>query len=198
MINKKNNLWFSIIEILIGMFIFSLWIISIFALISSSVRLNDYNKNYIIAANLAREQLELLRFNRDYNYSKLQKFDQINPPLIGQIDPLDNYSNVLMDWKYYKVENNIENTASFPINISELSSAEFANDEKYRLCIDWNNMYVYCPVWTTLKKTPFYKYVYIDRTLWNTQLKITSKVIWKSKGEHEFKITTILTDWKQL
>jgi hypothetical protein len=43
------------------------------------VRINEYNKNYIIAANLAREQIELLRFNRDYNYEVLQKFDQINP-----------------------------------------------------------------------------------------------------------------------
>ena len=196
MINKKNNLWFSIIEILIGMFIFSLWIISIFALISSSVRLNDYNKNYIIAANLAREQLELLRFNRDYNYSKLQKFDQINPPLIGQIDPLDNYSNVLMDWKYYKVENNIT-SGSFPVKIEELSSVDFLDEKNYQLCMN-NNQYVYCPVGTSLQKTYFFKYIYIDRSLWDSKLKVTSKVIWKSKWEHEFEVKTILSDWKQL
>jgi hypothetical protein len=41
--------------------------------------MNEYNKNYIIASHLAREQLEILRNNRDYNYEKLQKFDQINP-----------------------------------------------------------------------------------------------------------------------
>lgn len=198
MLLHSNKKGFSIIEILIGMFIFTLWIISIYAIISSSVRVNEYNKNYIIATNLAREQLELLRNNRDYNYSKLQKFDQINPPLIGQTNPWDNYSNVLMNGKYYKVENDIENTANFPINIIELTSSEFANDENYRLCIDSNNMYVYCPVWTTLEKTPFYKYVYVDWTLWNSKLKITSKIIWKSRGIHEFEVKTILADWKQL
>jgi hypothetical protein len=47
--------------------------------ISSSLRINEYNKNYIIAVNLAREQVELLRNNRDYNYDKIQKYDQIKP-----------------------------------------------------------------------------------------------------------------------
>jgi hypothetical protein len=41
--------------------------------------LNDYNKNYIIATNLAREQLELVRNIRDSNYKQIKKYNQINP-----------------------------------------------------------------------------------------------------------------------
>lgn len=184
--NKKN--WFSIIEILVGMFIFSLWIISVYALISSSVRINEYNKNYIIAANLAREQLELLRFNRDYNYEKIQKFDQINPH--GW-----DFNLVLSGSTYYTVENEIS-WWTFPVSI--LPIININNEETYQLCLDSNNMYVYCTVWMDDRKTPFYKYVYIDRSLWTDKLKITSNVIWKSKGEHNFEVKTILSDWKQL
>lgn len=187
----KNTSGFSIIEILIGMFIFSMWIISIYAIVSSSVRVNEYNKNYIIASNLAREQLELLRNNRDFNYEKLQKFDQINPH--GW-----DFNKVFLNDTYYKIQNNIAATATFPISIEEISTTDFADDSNYQLCLDLNNMYIYCPSWTTLKKTVFFKYVYIDRTLWDDRLKISSKVIWKSRGIHEFEVKTILSDWKQL
>jgi Tfp pilus assembly protein PilV len=61
------------------MLIFTMGIVSVYAVISSSLRINEYNKNYIIAVNLAREQVELFRNNRDYNYKHIQKFDQINP-----------------------------------------------------------------------------------------------------------------------
>jgi hypothetical protein len=43
------------------------------------MNLNDYNKNYIVASNLAREQLELIRNIRDNNYKKVQIYNQINP-----------------------------------------------------------------------------------------------------------------------
>ncbi len=192
--NKKSG--FSIIEVLIGMFIFSLWTISIYAIISSSVRINEYNKNYIIASNLAREQLELMRNNRDYNYEKLQKFDQINPPLLNQENPLDDFSNVFLDDTFYTIENNIWGL-TFPITIKQLSTSDVWDDETYRLCLDDKNMYIYCPVWTSFKKTVFFKYIHIDKLDTNT-LKITSKVIWKSRGLHEFEVKTILADWKQL
>ena len=72
----KNTRAFSIIEILIGMFIFTLWLISVYAIITSSVKMNEYNKNYIIASHLAREQLEILRNNRDYNYIAIESTRQ--------------------------------------------------------------------------------------------------------------------------
>lgn len=196
----KNISGFSIIEILIWMFIFSMWIISIYAIISSSVRVNEYNKNYIIASNLAREQLELIRNNRDYNYENLQKFDQINPPLINQINPEENYSNTFSGSGYYAIQNNIASTANFPISIEEISEIDFEEDSNYQLCLDANNMYVYCDPLNSenQRKTAFFKYVYIDRSLWENQLKITSKVIWKSRWIHEFEVKTILSDWRQL
>jgi Tfp pilus assembly protein PilV len=74
-----NNSGFSIIEVLIGIFVFSLGLISIYALLASSLSINTYNKNAIIASNLAREQVELFRNIRDTNYTKLQVWKQKNP-----------------------------------------------------------------------------------------------------------------------
>jgi hypothetical protein len=54
-------------------------IISVFSIIINTLNLNEYNKNYIIAANLAREQIELVRNIRDSNYEKIQIYNQINP-----------------------------------------------------------------------------------------------------------------------
>ncbi|MDR1945430.1 MAG: hypothetical protein LBQ59_05220 [Candidatus Peribacteria bacterium] len=54
-------------------------IISVFSIIINTLNLNEYNKNYIIAAGLAREQIELVRNIRDSNYSKIQIYNQINP-----------------------------------------------------------------------------------------------------------------------
>ncbi len=186
----KNKRAFSIIEILIGMFIFTLWLISVYAIISSSVKMNEYNKNYIIASHLAREQLEILRNNRDYNYEKLQKFDQINPH--GW-----DYNDVFLDDTKYKIENKVRARDSFPIQIEELSNLDFLNDDNYQLCLDSNNMYVYCSEWLNLRKTFFYKYIVTDVLDTNT-LRFTSKVIWKARWIHEFEVKTILSDWKQL
>jgi hypothetical protein len=41
--------------------------------------MNTYNKNHIIASNLAREQVELIRNVRDTNYKKLQRWNMLRP-----------------------------------------------------------------------------------------------------------------------
>jgi hypothetical protein len=78
-----------------------------------------------------------------------------------------------------------------------LSSTDFLNDDNYQLCLDSNNMYVYCSGGTNLKETFFYKYIDAEILDTNT-LRFTSKVIWKARGIHEFEVKTILSDWKQL
>ncbi len=77
MINK-NNKAFSILEVIVWIFIFTMWIISVYWVIVSTLKLNEYNKNYIIASHLAREQIELVRNIRDSNYKKIKKYNQID------------------------------------------------------------------------------------------------------------------------
>jgi Tfp pilus assembly protein PilV len=186
MYKKSSKQWFSIIEILVGMLIFSLWIISVYAVISSSLRINEYNKNYIIAVNLAREQVELLRNNRDYNYDKIQKYDQINPAN-------DTFTNTLT-WAYYTVENDF---SGFPVNIIKIEDIDFTDESNYEICLnETTHIYSYdCSEWN--KRTHFFKYIEIKK-ISNQELKINSVVKWKIKWEHEFELKTILADWKQL
>jgi Tfp pilus assembly protein PilV len=101
-VNKQSNTpeAFSIIEVLIGIFVFSLGLATIYALLASSLRINDYNNNAIIASNLAREQVELLRNIRDTNYKKLQVWNQENPQT-------GNFSDVFIPNNYYTLENNL-------------------------------------------------------------------------------------------
>ena len=78
-VDNSQLLGFSIIEVLVGIFIFSLGLVSIFVLLTSALNLNELNKNKIIASNLAREQIELFRNIRDVNYATLHNWNQINP-----------------------------------------------------------------------------------------------------------------------
>ena len=96
-INKKAM---SIIEVMIAIFIFTLWLASVFMIISSAGNINNYNKDFIIASNLAREQVELIRNIRDTNYKKFQKWNMLRPESW-------NYTNVFSGSTsgFYKIEN---------------------------------------------------------------------------------------------
>ena len=92
---KKN--WFSIIEIIIWIFIFSNWLTSIYLIITSSLNINEYNKNQIIASNLAREWLELAVNLRDSNYKTLHQWNSINPNLERNFNDLENKINTCLE-----------------------------------------------------------------------------------------------------
>lgn len=198
----KNLKAFSIIEIMISIFVFTLWLMWVYAIIISTMNLNDYNKNYIIASNLAREQLELIRNIRDNNYKKVQNYNQIDPNS-------STYTDVFQTWSYYKISNDFSSLTTTPIKVEKITSFLEWKDKlntiemkSYKLCLDWNNLYTYdCTTWN--KQTVFYKYLKIEEVkdknwIINDALKVTSKVIWNMRGYHETEISTILADWKRL
>jgi hypothetical protein len=51
-------------------------------IINSTSNVNIFNKNFIIASNLAKEQIELIRNIRDTNYKRFQKWNMLNPKTI--------------------------------------------------------------------------------------------------------------------
>lgn len=205
--NKLNKKAFSMIEILVWIFIFSLWIASVYAIITSTLKINEYNKNHIIASNLAREQIELVRNIRDSNYKTIKKYNQINPWT-------DDFDILFEVDKKYTIENNYLNTASFPIEVADITDTFEKWIDKlnsvwmntYNLCIDMNNRYTYDCTGLN-KKTKFYKYISVDEVKysdwWVEQVEtdailITSKVIWYIKWYHEFEVKSIIADWKRL
>lgn len=197
---RKNNIWFSIIEILIWMLIFTVGLTWIYALILSTMSLNDYSKNSIIATNLARESIENVRNIRDNNYNDLFKWNKL---------PWSNSNNLFSTWVYYKIENDYnnlsDNIVKFDI-ISDFAQGKlYLNNkmENYRLCLDSENRYTYdCS--SHNRKTYFYRYIKFEDVIYNDSwtnkyiswaLKLISKVIWYNRGYHEIELKTILTDY---
>lgn len=202
---KNLNSWFSIIEVMIAIFIFAMWMASIFMLIQSSLNLNHLNKNHIIASNLAREWIEIVRNIRDYNYETYHKYNWI-PNSWNNYDS-DNY---FQTWTYYKVENDFSNP-NYPFILDKSWNQSFSSDPKqdfkdwdfdnYKLYLNSDNKYTYKSFWTD--NTIFYRFIYFDDLLddsWNPipdTMKLRSKVIWNSKWYHEFEIDTVLADFNR-
>ncbi len=201
-IYRQTSAAFSIIEVLIGIFVFSLWLVSIYALLASSLNINEYNKNSIIASNLAREQLELFRSIRDTNYTSLKIWNQQNPEEV--------YSpsvKLFTPWEYYIFENDFL-TGEVIVNmlgttISESKSEVLAMKSEYGLCLSIDNVYTYNCSWPN-RDTPFMRYLYIENAKDDTgndiidAFLITSKVIWFKRWYHEYEIQTIITDWRRI
>lgn len=194
-----SHTWFSIIEVLVGIFIFSLGLVAIYWILVSSLKVNDYNKNAIIASNLAREQIEIIRNIRDTNYEILAKWDRIDA------------GSYFTAWKYYTVQNSSLSQGEKMVDIEEISwfkvGKEFLADtsmQQYQLCLSWRREYVYCKNTTGLQKTPFYKYVYLsqaedeNKNILQNAYQVESHVIWNMRGYHEFDIKTLLTDWRRI
>ena len=133
---------------MIGIFIFSLGLVAIFALLTSSLSVNELNKNSIIAGQLAREQIELVRNIRDTNYKKLKLWNQHNPDAVLTSLDKNDETQVFLHDNYYLVENNYNTGeiivdhlgSSVPEGISELTAMK----THFGLCFDSLNRYVSC------------------------------------------------------
>ncbi len=195
---KSNISWFSIIEVMIAIFIFAMWMASIFMVISASMNIDNLNKNQVIASNLASEQIEIIRNIRDDNYTNFRKWNYI--PNLSK-----DYSEMLESWKYYKIENDYS-SSEYPFEVIEISDFWEWKTElnwkmlNYKLYLDSDNHYNYD---STGIKTNFYKYLQIEElkdnswNIINDTLKIKSKVIWYSRWYHEFEINTILANFNR-
>lgn len=198
---KKSNKWFSIIEILVWIFIFSIWFMSIFFLILHTMNLNIYSKNSIVASNLSREGIELVRNIRDSNYNNLYKWNKL---------PWTSFTDTFQTWTYYKIENDYT-SSDYDVKIEKISdfwewkiflSTKMKN---YKLCLNSNNNYTYdCSL--NNKETYFYRYIKFDEVVYKSgstdfvvpdALKLTSKAIWYNKWYHEVELKTIITDFQR-
>ena len=185
---------------MIWIFIFTLGLVGVYALILSTMQLNEYSKNSIIASNLARESIESVRNVRDSNYKKLFKWNKL---------PWENVSALFQTGVYYKVENDLYNTNLQNVTFTKiLDFAEWKSElsgkmKDYQLCLNQEKLYTYnCH--TSHTPTPFYRYIIFDDVSYEENgetkylenaLKLTTKVIWYKSGYHEVQLDTILTDF---
>ena len=202
MINKK---WFTIIELMIAIIIFTIWFLSAYLLIYSAINSSVRSKNEIIASNIAREQIELVKNIRDTNWLKNNDWDNIDSYL-----PLWSWTGNLSLNEYYMIENNYSWVT--PIKIEKLSSFDWSRGNvlwtaQVRLCIDDKWRYFHCRA-TWDRKTTFYSFLKINKLVTENSithtpisvtwaLKVESFVINTERWYNEFKINTIITDWKK-
>jgi len=204
---NTSMLWFSIIEVMIGIFVFSLGLVAIFALLTSSLNVNELNKNSIIAGQLAREQIELIRNIRDTNYKKLKVWNQQNPEVSLSISDKTEEEKVFLPNNYYFVENDFD---TWGIAVESLGGAIFEwvsqlwdMRNETGLCFDSENRYIRC-VSTNPNDTKFYKYIKVEQAKDDADNDIDdayiiiSKVIWYKRGYHELEIKTIIADWRRI
>lgn len=206
-INTTFKSGFSIIEVMIGIFIFALWLVAILALLTSSLSVNELNKNSIIAGQLAREQIELVRNIRDTNYKKLKLWNQHNPESELTITDKADPSKVFLPDEYYFIENNYTNWEILVellwLIILEWPEHLGSMNTEYGLCFDSVNRYIKCSPSET-NNTKFYKYLKVEQAedeLGNDiqdAFILISKVIWYKRWYHELEIKTIITDWRRI
>jgi Tfp pilus assembly protein PilV len=70
---KSRNFGFSLVETIIVLFIVSTGLLGILSLIIQNIQSQDYNKNNLIAYQLAQEGIELVRKVRDSNWRDMPR-----------------------------------------------------------------------------------------------------------------------------
>lgn len=197
----ENRKWFSIVELLVAIIIFTIWFLSAYLLIYSAINSSIRSKNEIIASNIAREQIELIKNIRDTNWLRNNLWNDLSEI---------NWDWKLWDFKYYIIENNF--TDSSPIKISSLEQAfdwsreKILKTDKIRLCIDENTWKYFHDCQASSKRTSFYSFVKIEPLLtknWSASLKvdnafkISSVVVNTERWYVQWEIQSMISDWKK-
>lgn len=197
---KKTNAWFGIIEIIVWMFIFFLWISAVIMSVSSSIKMTNMNNSNIISINLAREGLEFVRNIRDTNKKLVADYKRINPY---------DYTRWVFSWdsinpSFYTIETDLIST-DFSIEVTPQS---YFNDleeaykngelEIFRLYRDPSTgLYSHN---NSLEKTRFFRIIEtkFENIQWiyeDHPMVINSIVLYEDNGLKEVNLQTILTNW---
>ncbi len=193
---------FTIIELMVAILVFTVGLLSAFALVDSAMSTAINGRNEIIAANLAREQIELLKNQRDSNWLKQRDWNSLqNADGVSGFPPEARLSSGV-----YIVENS--NNPAKPVyfekvNFSWEQGKKYKPDEiqAFALCFK-DGKYTHECLPTDIKM--FYSFVLVedlkmdmDNVVINNAFSISSVIISTQRGYREYVIRTILTDWKR-
>lgn len=138
----KNRRGFSIIEVIISVFVIAVGLVSIIGLIAGSLKESINSRNQTIAANLAQEGVELVRNVRDNNWASgdpdtFHYLDNSDGCIInydsGSIDCTSlSYSLILDGSGYY------EHSAGTSTKFSRRIKIEGITDKKITSVVTWD------------------------------------------------------------
>jgi hypothetical protein len=167
---------------MIGILIFTLGFLGAYLLVNSASNAAIRSKDEIIAANIMREQIELLKNLRDTNWIQFHSWNSIEfTKTITESD------TILQPNSFYIIRNNFSNEKT--IHIDKLTSfsnnkdaiiSEFQKtNSSIRLCIDTLGRYVHDCTGTNIK-TPYASFLQLDPLITKNTLTNTSIPVEKS------------------
>jgi prepilin-type N-terminal cleavage/methylation domain-containing protein len=133
---KNSTSGFTLVELIIGMTIFSIGLTGIYALLNTTIANVNYSRDEIVVAGLLREQIDLAVNMRDSNLRNYIPWDSvvIESP----------WTQTLMESGVYLIENNFStptitldtanwNIISSPIKLTRISNLPTTDEAKWNL-----------------------------------------------------------------
>ncbi len=172
---RKNNKGFSILEVVVAIYIITMGMIGVLALVNQSIQAKYINTNMLVGSQLAQEGLELVRNIRDTNW--LKNIDWKICDLAGS------NCDIVQDNNYgIYIDSNINNI---------IIDATIDSIDNASLYIDSNGFYTH----SVAETTAFYRLITV--TDGGDYLVVECQVRWQtSKGNHDYKAVTYLYDWR--
>ncbi len=205
----QNKQWFTVLELMVGIIIFTLGFLGAYMLIQSASNASLRSRDEIIGANIMREQIELLKNMRDTNWIQFRTWDSIE-----LAKPSMESDTTLRPGSFYSISNNYTPGKSVRIEKIDLTSLstedltqEFRKDHSLiRLCIDSLGRYVHDCTGTNTK-TSYASFLRVEplvtqNTLTNTPIavdrayKVTVFFASFNTGFRLTNMSTLITDWK--
>ena len=210
--------WFTLVELIVGMTIFAVGMTAILWLLNSSIDTAILSRHEIVASNLLREQIELIKNTRNTN---LRSYTPWNSILLDGSTP-DRLKNGFFTLENdYTTARSVRNAATGNFEKNTVFMKEFLPpwfsealtlEEKFtttRLYFDEQNRFTHT---ATDRPTKYASYLRIaplkiDTATTSIEPKkdgisqwyiIDARVISETRGNYrEFDLKTIITDWKK-
>ncbi len=203
---------FTLIELIVGMLIFSIGMTAILALLHSTIDSSLYSRHEIIAGNLLREEIELVKNIRNQNVRNFIPFDSVKLQWSNQ--------TTFSSWTYI-VENNYSTTGvtlnvangvitDMPVALSGilLPSTDVARFNATRLYFDSQGRFTHTPTATGTIYASYITILPLEFRDGNGNLievknngktqgyTLDARLIIESRGYKEYDLKSIITDWK--
>ena len=172
----KSNKGFTLLEVIIAIALLIIGLISLMVLVRATISASSVSSSRLLAANLAREGIELVRGIRDTNWLQGQAWDT-------NIKGTGNERAGIIDYNDFDQLTQYFNPP--PADVEACGSACQLYKE--------NNFYSHMATGTAV---PFYRLILLDK-ISPDQLQVTSQVKWIERGRtHILEVVSHLYEWQ--
>ncbi len=212
---KHPHSWFTLVELIVGMTIFAVGMTAILGLLHSTIDTSIASRHEIVASNLLRENIELIKNARNTNVRSFVEWSKIRTEWVASSSLVGGTYTVENDfsstWVLYDAVWNIDQspiymkdkTIGFPADLEWRYNAA-------RLYLDTHDRFTHR---VTSTGTSYASYVMVSPLIidnagtniepktptWKNQWYILdARVITKLRsGYREYDLKTVITDWKK-